>query len=147
MQIQWRHPKPHLVPWQIEAKHIDHYQHVNNVEYVRQLEVVAWAHSNALGLSIADYQALDRGMAITQHQINYLGAALLGDTLLCATWITHCDGRLRMSRHFQFVREQDGKTLLTAQTDFTCIALSSGHPKRIPKAFLAAYLPVCVTQT
>ena len=60
----WLLPNPFVIPWTIAKGHIDHYNHANNVAYVSQLEQTSWAHSNALGLSIEQYQALDRGMAI-----------------------------------------------------------------------------------
>ncbi|MCC2616750.1 acyl-CoA thioesterase [Aestuariibacter halophilus] len=135
----WDYPAPYVHHWDIAADEIDHYNHVNNVAYVKMLETVAWAHSNNLGLSIDEYRALDRGMAIRRHEIDYLGAALLGDTLACATWVVTCDGRLSLTRHFQFRRLSDGKTLLRAQTDFVCIALSSGKPKRMPQRYASVY--------
>lgn len=139
LDYPWQLPDPHVIEWQITAEHIDHYNHVNNVAYVAQLEKVAWAHSNALGLDIATYQQLDRGMAISKHVIDYHAAALLGDHLLCATWIIHCDSRLKLSRQFQYIRSSDKRTMLTARTDFVCIALSTGKPKRMPSVFAQHY--------
>lgn len=146
-RYEWLLPQPHFINWQIQTADIDHYNHVNNVAYVSQLEKVSWSHSNALGLDIQIYQNLDRGMAISKHTIDYHAAAVLGDNLLCATWIIECDSRLKLSRQFQFIRERDGMTMLTARTDFVCIALSSGKPKRMPKEFSAIYSPVCVSAT
>ena len=137
--LNWMHANPHIVRWQVSPEQIDHYNHVNNVAYVSQLEKVAWAHSNALGLTIEQYQSLDRGMAISRHEIDYLASALLGDTLACATWIVACDRRLKLARHFQFIRESDGLTMLKARTEFVCIALSSGKPKRMPERFSSVY--------
>jgi len=137
--LSWLHPSPFISQWQIAQEHIDHYRHVNNVAYVSQLEKTAWAHSNALGLSIEQYQNLDRGMAITRHEIDYLAAAVLDDTLLCATWIVQCDHRLKLTRQFQFIRHSDGLTLLKARTEFVCIALSTGKPKRMPDIFATVY--------
>lgn len=134
-------PDPFVVDWIIQPGHIDHYNHVNNVAYVAQLEKVAWAHSNALGLDIQTYHRLDRGMAISRHIIDYHAAALLNDRLLCATWIVACDRRLKLSRQFQYIRLTDKKTMLTAKTDFVCIALSSGKPKRMPREFTDIYGP------
>ena len=139
-QLPWLHSKPFICQWQIRPEQIDHYNHVNNVAYVSQLERTAWAHSNALGLSIEQYQELDRGMAISRHEIDYLAAALLGDTLACATWIISCDNKLKLARHFQFIRLSDGLTMLKARTEFVCIALSSGRPKRMPKIFTDTYI-------
>nr|WP_040521844.1 thioesterase family protein [Aliiglaciecola lipolytica] len=130
--------------WSVTPEQIDHYNHVNNVAYVSQLERVSWSHSMSLGLTIEIYQQLDRGMAISKHEIEYHAAALLGDNLLCATWIIECDRRLKLSRKFQFIRESDGVTVLTARTDFVCIALSSGKPKRMPEPFRDIYGKACL---
>lgn len=135
----WQYPQPYILSWTVDDGQIDHYGHVNNVEYVSQLEKTAWAHSNQLGLTIGQYQALDRGMAISRHEIAYLGAAYAGEHIACATWIIECDGKLKLSRRFQFMRINDQQTLLTARTDFVCIALSSGKPKRMPAEFAKVY--------
>ncbi len=124
---------------------IDHYQHANNVAYVSQLEVTSWAHSNHLGLTIEQYQALDRGMAISRHQIDYLAAAHVNDIIDCATWIVECDNKLKLARQFQFIRRSDQQTLLRARTEFVCIALSTGKPKRMPQAFTQIYGPAALT--
>lgn len=143
--MSWLYPRPFIKHWQICAQHIDHYQHVNNVAYVSQLESTAWAHSNQLGLTIEQYQAIDRGMAISRHEINYLAAVRLGDTVDCATWILECDERLTLTRQFQFIRKSDQKTVLTAKTKFVCITLSSGKPSRMPKAFSTIYGPAKIS--
>lgn len=137
--VNWLMPEPFITQWTIAKAQIDHYNHANNVAYVSQLERTAWAHSNALGLSIEQYQALDRGMAISRHEIDYQAAALLGDTLLCATWIVACDKKLKLTRQFQFIRQSDGLNMLKARTEFVCIALSSGRPKRMPDIFVSTY--------
>ena len=137
--LAWLHPNPHIIRWKIQPQEIDHYNHVNNVAYVSKLEQVAWSHSNKLGLTIEEYQSLDRGMAISRHEIDYLASALLDDELLCATWIVQCDSRLKLARQFQFIRERDGLTMLKARTEFVCIALSSGKPKRMPERFSQVY--------
>ncbi|WP_339724604.1 acyl-CoA thioesterase [uncultured Paraglaciecola sp.] len=137
--MSWLLPNPFLCQWQVMPEQIDHYQHANNVAYVSQLEVTSWKHSNHLGLTIEQYMALDRGMAISRHEINYLAAAHVNDLIDCATWIVECDNRLKLTRQFQFIRRSDQLTLLTARTEFVCIALSSGKPKRMPKEFANVY--------
>ena len=141
----WLLPRPFISPWQVTEEQIDHYNHANNVVYVSQLEKTAWAHSNSLGLSIEQYQTLDRGMAICRHEIDYLAAAVLGDQVSCATWIVACDHKLKLARQFQFIRDSDGITLLKARTEFVCIALSSGKPKRMPSIFAHTYGEAMVT--
>ena len=82
-------PAPFTCSWHITPALIDHYGHVNNVAYVKQIETVAWLHSNNLGLSIEQYKALDRGMAIRTHHLEYHHPLHLDDTVTCATWITY----------------------------------------------------------
>jgi len=144
--MTWQLPNPFLNTWQVTPEQIDHYQHANNVTYVSQLELTSWAHSNHLGLTIEQYQTLDRGMAISRHEINYLAAAHVNDLIDCATWIVQCDNRLKLTRQFQFIRRGDQKTLLTARTEFVCIALSTGKPKRMPKEFVNIYGPATVSE-
>lgn len=137
--IDWDKPQPHTINWAIDETQIDHYNHVNNVEYVTKLEQVAWSHSNALGLNIDEYRQLDRGMAINKHEIHYLAPTRLEDQIICATWIIHCDKKLKLSRHFQFVKQSNNTTVLRAQTDFVCIGLSCGRPRRMPAKFAEIY--------
>ncbi len=144
LSLPWQYPNPHLMTWQVQADEIDHYNHVNNVVYVSKLEQVSWHHTHALGLTIDDYRALDRGMAIYRHEIDYLAPGLLDDKLLCATWVTMCDAKLRLQRQFQITRPSDGATLLKARTDYICIALSTGKPKRMPDIFASTYGKVAI---
>lgn len=131
--------RPFTFEWCIQPGELDAYQHVNNVQYVIKLEQLAWAHSGYLGLSMDEYEKHDRGMAIIRHEIDYLGAAYLGDVITCATWISHCDKKLKTTRAFQFIRQSDQKTLLRAKTDFVCIELSTGNVKRMPKSYAEVY--------
>jgi acyl-CoA thioester hydrolase len=137
--LAWERPAAFVSLWTIGEQHIDHYEHVNNVAYVSQLEALAWQHSNYLGLCMQDYRKLDRGMVIQQHVLNYHIAAHLGDELACATWITDCDNKFRLSRAFQFISLKHQKTVFTAQTHFICVSLSRGTPKKMPMEFVDIY--------
>ncbi|MBT0587439.1 acyl-CoA thioesterase [Alteromonas oceanisediminis] len=144
-ELVWPLPQPFVADWEIQADVIDHYGHVNNVAYIVQLEKLAWLHSNALGLSIDQYRSLDRGMAIRRHEVDYLLPCHTGQTIACATWIVKCDSRLNLTRQFEFICRTRGKPVFTARTDFVCIALSSGAPKRMPEAFKSAYAGAMVS--
>lgn len=138
-ELPWKFSSPYTLTWDIREKDIDHYQHVNNVAYLTQLEALAWSHTNALGLSFADYQNLDSAMVIRRHELDYAMACHLGDTLACGTWITACDGRLQLTRQFQFICMRRKKTVFSAHTAFVCTRLSSGAPRRMPPAFKETY--------
>ncbi|MDY7218835.1 thioesterase family protein [Denitrificimonas sp. JX-1] len=137
--MRWDYPNPFILPICASAAEIDEFDHVNNAVYVQWMEECAWQHSIELGLGFAEYQALDRGMAILRHEIDYLASAYEGEQMEMATWVAYSDQRLKMDRYFQLRRVADGQTLLRAKTTFVCIELSSGRPKRMPPAFVQGY--------
>ena len=126
------------------ADDIDGLRHTNNAVYVRWCEATAWAHSAALGLALADYERLDRAMAIRRAEYDYLLPSFAGDRLLLATWLAGSDGRITLERRFQLIRADDGQTLLRGRWELVCIELSSGRPRRMPAEFSAAYLSAIV---
>ncbi|WP_158774942.1 acyl-CoA thioesterase [Cobetia sp. L2A1] len=142
----WALPRPFLLPITVAQESLDGYGHVNNVEYVRWLEQVSWAHSEALGLGLDHYREQDRAMAIHRHEIDYLASARLGETLMLATWLVDCDGRLSLTRRFQLRRCSDGVSLLAARTRFVCIELSSGRARRMPAAYRECYGEALVSE-
>lgn len=144
--MDWDLSTPFTITIVVDAAAIDHYGHVNNAEYLRWVEQASWAHSRSLGLSLDDYRALDRGMVVHRHELDYLAPAFAGDDLRLATWIVACDGRLTLTRRFQLIRPSDGATLLRARTRFACVALSSGRPRRLPAAFRDLYGGALVTE-
>ena len=135
----WNHPHPFTRPVSPRPDDIDGLDHTNNAVYLRWCEKVAWAHSEALGLSLADYRRLDRAMAIRRAEYDYRLPTVLGDELLLGTWLTASDGKLSMRREFQLVRGDT--TVLCGHWDLVCIELSSGRPRRMPREFIDAYLP------
>jgi len=134
----WDAPSPHILPVDVQPAHIDLMQHVNNVHYLQWLEDVAWDHSSHLGLKPEDYTRLGTGVVVRRHELDYLAPALLGDRVLCATWITALD-RLSLHRRFQFVRASDGTTLLRAATHYVCVDIAGGKLRRMPALFSEVY--------
>ena len=137
--MSWDQPDPFVLGVRPEPEDIDGLDHTNNAVYVKWCEQAGWAHSHALGLSMADYQRLDRAMAIRRGEYEYLLPSFLGEPLLLGTWLVGGDGRLTMERRFQLLRESDGATLMRGVWDLVCIEISSGKPRRMPPEFLAAY--------
>ncbi|MCW8092572.1 acyl-CoA thioesterase [Alteromonas sp. ASW11-130] len=142
----WKYPSPYIEKWQIAQAHLDHYQHVNNVAYLSQLEKVAWAHSNFLGLHFTDYAELDRGMVIRRHELDYLAPCYLDDELACATWIVSCERALSLTREFQFYCPRRSKMVFAAKTQFICVSMTSGAPKRMPEKFQRIYGNACIAE-
>ena len=137
--LAWDRESPHILDVTVEAEHIDEYQHVNNAEYLRWLERCAWRHTNALGLTLDLYKELDCAMVISRHELDYQAPAYEGDELQMATWVTDCDRRLTITRHFQLRRVADNKTLMRAKTTFVSTYMSSGKPRRMPPQLAEGY--------
>ena len=144
--MEWDMPEPFVIELVVEPAAIDEYDHANNAEYLRWIEQVSWAHSDALGLTLARYRELDRGMAVPPHELDYLAPAFAGDRLALATWIIADDSRLTLTRSFQLIRPADGRTLLRARTRFACIELSSGRPRRLPEEYRRIYGEAAVAE-
>ncbi|CAM3384834.1 acyl-CoA thioesterase [Halomonas lysinitropha] len=145
--MEWDLPQPFVIEIVVAPSAIDEYEHANNAEYLRWIEQVSWAHSESLGLSLARYRELDRGMAVHRHELDYLAPAFEGDRLRLATWIIDLEGRLTLTRRFQLLRPADGRTLLRARTRFACIELSSGRPRRLPDEYRRIYGEAAVADT
>lgn len=137
--MEWVLPMPFTLEIVVEETAIDAFGHVNNGEYLRWVEQISWAHSEALGLDLARYRTLDRAMVVHRHELDYLAPAFAGDALVLATWIVACDGRTSLTRRFELKRVSDTRTLLAARTRFACVALSTGRPKRLPEEYRRLY--------
>jgi len=142
--MAWDHPQPFTLPVTPRGDDIDGLNHTNNAVYVQWCEKIAWAHSEALGLSLEDYRRLDRAMAIRRGEYDYLLPTVLGEALTLATWLLGSDGKLTMQRHFQLIRDRDQATVLRGRWDLVCIEIGSGRVRRMPPEFCAVYLAALV---
>jgi acyl-CoA thioester hydrolase len=140
-QLSWDVAAPFVQVVTVGAGHLDEFQHTNNVVYLSWLQDVAWAHSVSLGFGMEDYQRVGAGCVARRHELDYLAATFAGDRLHVATWVAENAGRLDMWRAYQIIREQDGRTVLRGRTQWICIDMKTGRPRRQPPEFIAAYRP------
>ena len=140
--IQWDVGAPFTERVMVGPEHLDRFGHTNNVQYLRWLEQVAWSHSVSLKLGFDDYERLNAGCVARRHELDYLAATFAGEELALGTWIAECDAKFTMWRAYQIVRVRDGKTVLRGRTQWVCIDMKSGRPKRMPAEFVEAYKPV-----
>jgi acyl-CoA thioester hydrolase len=139
--MTWDYFHAFTMPVSPQREDIDGLNHTNNAVYVQWCERAAWAHSEALGLNLSDYQRLDRAMAIRRGEYDYLLPTQLNDELTLATWLTASDGKLTMERRFQLIRNRDQVTIVRGRWELVCIELSSGQVRRMPPEFCQVYLP------
>lgn len=140
--LNWDVPRPFIQKLTVTTEHLDAFGHTNNVVYLSWLQDVAWAHSVSLGFGMDDYRRVGAGCVARRHELDYLAATFAGDRLQVATWIAENAGRLDMWRAYQIIREQDGRTVLRGRTQWICVDMQSGRPRRQPPEFVSAYAAI-----
>jgi acyl-CoA thioester hydrolase len=135
----WVVPPQHILSVAVREQDIDAFKHVNNVVYLGWMARSAWAHSQSLGFDFAAYEANDCGFVVTRHEIEYRAAAMAGDTVHIATWITGNDARLKLTRRFQMISEASGKTLVFGMSQFAAMKLSTAKACRMAPAYAKGY--------
>ena len=112
----------------VEERHLDEQRHVNNVVYLQWVNDVAVAHWQAA--ASADARAAIAWVAL-RHEIDYLGAALLGDEILLRTWVGPADGLL-FERNTEVRRVADDRVLARVRTRWCPVDATTGRPRRVP---------------
>lgn len=135
----WPCPSPFVASLTVGPEHMDEFGHTNNTVYLVWMQAVAALHSKHLGLTFDDFVALGSGCVARHHDIHYKRPSFAGDTLWVATWISRNEGKTDMLRQYHFVRASDLATIATGSTQWVCIDMNTGRPKRQPPEFLSAY--------
>lgn len=117
---------------------IDVNRHVNNLAYLRWMQDVATAHSEAQGWPLERYLAAGAGWFVRSHTIEYLRPAFAGDELAVHTWVAGMATR-SSPRRYRFVRTADGESVARAETLWVFVDFASGRPVRIPDAVAVSF--------
>ncbi len=123
------------------AGDIDAFNHVNNARYIDWANEIAWAHSNALGLSMEDYRRIGVGCVVWRHEFDYAAPVIVGDEIDVATWLAENDNRVRLVRAYEMRNASTGRVVFRGRTTFVSIDMKTGKPARMPPEFIAAYKP------
>lgn len=110
---------------------IDIMGHVNNVSYVRWMQDVAVAHSNANGWDWPRYRELGAAWVARMHKVEYLASAYKDDGIVVETWVSGIK-KATSTRSYRFQKASDGATLVMAETRWAFVSLSDAVPVRIP---------------
>lgn len=117
------------------ASDIDELNHVNNVVYLRWIQNIANLHWTQLK------QDLDTSAfvwVVLRHEIDYVGQALLGDSIEAKTRVGKTGG-IRSIRHVEFYK--NNKLIVKAQTTFCLVNSKSFKPTRITDQILMMLAP------
>jgi acyl-CoA thioester hydrolase len=107
--------------------------HVNNAVYLHYLEQAAWEHSEHLGLTLAQYERLGGIFIMRKLEIDFIGSAVMGDTLAVATWIDEMRGA-RAIRKYEIAHADTGCVLVQATAVWAWVERATGRPRPIPAA-------------
>jgi acyl-CoA thioester hydrolase len=108
---------------------IDENGHVNNVAYLQWMQEIATEHYAAAGGPAA--QKPFGTWFVREHRIEYLLPAFAGEEVEARTWVENIR-HVRSLRKYEFVRKQDGKTLVKGETDWVFVDAKTGKPVAIP---------------
>jgi acyl-CoA thioester hydrolase len=109
----------------VTPEDIDELGHVNNVVYLRWVQLVASTHWNEL--STDEVRSRNLWVAL-RHEIDYLSPAFPGDEVTGYTWVSAVEGA-KSIRHVEFYRGE--KCLAKAKTNWCLLDSVTLKPKRI----------------
>lgn len=125
----------------VQPEHIDVLGHVNNVVYLSWMQDAATAHIEALGLGVKEYLELKHAMVAVEHHVQYRKAALQGEEIILRTWLNDINA-LYSFRQYAFYRPSDKAVLFMGNTQWACVEIATGRPKRMSPTFMQAYQPL-----
>ncbi|WP_419814909.1 acyl-CoA thioesterase [Glacieibacterium sp.] len=134
------HP-PDRTPFRLsvtaQPEDIDELGHVNNAVYLRWIQDIATSQWRAVGRpeDVARYV-----WVVTRHEIDYLRATLVGETVEMTTWVGTPQGA-RFER-FVEIAGPDGKLRVSARTVWALVDPASRRALRIPAEVAAPFLQV-----
>lgn len=110
---------------------VDMNGHVNNIEYLRWMQLAAVLHSDVQGCTRA---TIDIGATwvVRTHHIEYLRPAFDGDRLAVLTWVSNFR-RVKSLRKYRIIRMADKALLVTGETDWVFVDARTGRLRSIPK--------------
>ena len=109
---------------------IDVLGHANNAEYVRWLEMAAVRHSERVGIGMAEYLAKGAVFVIRRQNIEYVRPVREGQVIRIATWVASMASSTTVRA--TEITDEDGKTVLKAETTWVYVSLATMRPERIP---------------
>jgi acyl-CoA thioester hydrolase len=117
---------------------IDDLGHVSNVSYVRWIQEVARAHSDAIGYDHAAYQRIGRVFVVRKHEVEYLLPAFVGERIALITDVAWWRAA-STERRTRIIRVETGEELVRAATLWAYVSTENGRPRRIQAEVVEAF--------
>jgi len=130
--------RPFVLRYTVPAEDIDEQGRANNVAYVRWMNVVAVAHSNALGYPWERFVEIGAMFVVRRHEIDYRLPVFEGDVLELRTWPTLMRAATAHRAH-EIVR--GGDVVARGLNVWGYVDMKTGRPVRMPKHILETFDP------
>jgi acyl-CoA thioester hydrolase len=104
--------------------------HVNNLEYLRWMQLAAVFHSDAQGCTKAT-MAIGATWVVRTHHVEYLRPAFAGEHIIVFTWVSDFR-RVKSLRKYRIIRIEDNALLVEGETDWVFVDAKTGRLRSIP---------------
>jgi acyl-CoA thioester hydrolase len=131
-------PVSYTATREVSEDEIDNLGHANNIAYVRWIQDVAVAHSEAVGLGYEAYYRIGAVFVIRRQEVDYLRPLLRGEAIQVRTWIDSVEAA-KCRRATEITRAACGTVAARALTTWGFIDFQTGRPKRIPDDVRVAF--------
>jgi len=112
--------------------------HVNNLEYLRWMQLAAVLHSDSQGCTKA---TMDVGATwvVRTHHVEYFRPAFAGEHIIVLTWVSDFR-RVQSLRKYRIIRVEDNAVLVKGETDWVFVDASTGRLRSIPKNLISSFI-------
>lgn len=120
---------------QVKSEVIDHFNHVNNLEYIKWVLNISKEHWNSF--TSKQIRSLF-GWMIIKHQVNYKGQAKLNDELYIKTWIKDFS-TARSTRKTIIKDNRTDKVIFESEATWCFVSLTTQKPARLTNDILKPF--------
>ena len=114
---------------QVKPDHLDHFEHVNNVQYLKWVNHASHLHWQQ---ETSEEQREQYTWMVVKHEIDYKKQAFLHDELILKTWVDEFSP-VASTRCVQILRADDLSICASARSKWCFINKASLKPMRIPR--------------
>tara|TARA_B100001250_G_scaffold405539_1_gene423164 strand:+ start:2029 stop:2436 length:408 start_codon:yes stop_codon:yes gene_type:complete len=117
----------------VKQKHLDEFNHVNNVQYLYWVQEVAQAHWDKLNEKKSIYH--EGSWIVRSHKIEYKNFTNLNDKIIISTYVKNAEGFL--SERIVIIKlKKSKKILIKCITKWCFVELNTLKLKKIPQKIL-----------
>lgn len=122
----------------VDQEHLDHNDHVNNLEYIKWAHWISGKHWEAEAETI--YREKLKWVVV-KNEIEYLKPLFHGDEVRLETWIEKIE-KAKCWRRVNIYRKSDQQLVATALIVWYALDAVSGRPSRIPQELADHFLNI-----